>query len=260
MSARVWFPLLLLLCAEPVVATDNYSYKADEYATISGGRSPDGRWSVAAHGEGEAGYGNFDLYLMREPAHEELSPLRTSDCLDTAPLSIIAIWAPDSKHVAVLNRSDRHVLDLRLFAVADGKVEPIKVPLLVEIVGQQHLKPGVHYEFFSRLYRVTWQRDRLTLNELDTLDASEPIFRAGLEAYVTLDRLGPERTFTTFSASATIEITGNHELRLSSVKPLPLPDWPKTIVYSPHLRVDPKRGLYNTETSLSSLDAQKDGK
>src|SRR5205814_6691540 len=90
MIARVWFALLLLLCAEPIVATDNYSYKADEYATISGGRSPDGRWSIAAHGEGEAGYGNFDLYLMREPAHEKPAPLRTRDCLDTAPLSIIA--------------------------------------------------------------------------------------------------------------------------------------------------------------------------
>src|SRR5207302_11293030 len=113
MIARVWFAPLLLLCAEPVVATDNYSYKADEYAIISDGRSPDGRWSVAAHGEGEAGYENFDLYLIREPAREKPTPLRTSDCLDTNPLSIFAVWAPDSRHVALLNRSDRHVLDLR---------------------------------------------------------------------------------------------------------------------------------------------------
>jgi hypothetical protein len=116
----------------------------------------------------------------------------------------------------------------------------------------------VHYEFFSRLYRVTWQKpDRLTLEELDTLDASEPIFGAGLEAYLTLDRLGPERTFTNFSAHAACEITKTGELRLLSVKPLPLPTWPRTIVYSPHLRCDPHRGLHNTETTLSSLDAQK---
>jgi hypothetical protein len=119
--ARIWFPLLLLLCTEPVIATYNYTYKAHEYATISGGRSPDGRWCVAAHGEGEADYGNFDLYLMREPAHEESAPLQTSDCLDTAPLSIIAVWGPDSNHVVLLNRSDRHVLEARLLGVADGK-------------------------------------------------------------------------------------------------------------------------------------------
>ena len=73
---RVWFLLLLLLWARPVTATDNYCYKADEYAIISGGRSPDGHWSIAAHGDGPAGYDNFDIYLMREPAHENwrLSP------------------------------------------------------------------------------------------------------------------------------------------------------------------------------------------
>jgi hypothetical protein len=261
LEARVWFLWLLLLWARPVVATDNYSYKADEYAIISGGRSPDSRWSVAAHGDGPYGYEDFDLYLTREPAHEKLAPLRTRDYLDTEPLSIVALWAPDSKHVAILNRVDRHVLGLRLFAVADGKVQSIKVPLLINLVGQQHLKPGVHYEFFSRLYRVTWQEpDRLTFEELDTLDASEPIFGAGLEAYLTLDRLGPERTFTNFSAHAACEITGRGELRLLSVKPLPLPKWPRTIVYSPHLRCDPQGGLHNTETTVSSLDAQKDRK
>src|SRR5947207_11481798 len=226
MIARVCFALPLLLCAEPVVATDNYSYKADEYATISGGRSPDGRWSVAAHGEGEAGYGNFDLYLMREPAHEKPVPLRTRDCLDTAPLSIIAVWAPDSKHVALLNRSDRHVLDVRLFAVADGKMQPIKVPLLFDVVGKQSLKQGVHYELFSRLYRLTWQQaDRFILQESDTLDAAEPIFDAGLESYSTLDRLGSERVFTEFSAEATCEIRAKGELHLVAVKGLPQSSW-----------------------------------
>jgi len=86
--------LLLPLCTEPVVATDNHFYKADEYATVSGGRSPDGRWSVAAHGEGEAGYDNFDLYLISEAAREKPTALRTSDFLDTGPLSIFAVWAP----------------------------------------------------------------------------------------------------------------------------------------------------------------------
>ena len=261
MIARVCFALPLLLCAEPVVATDNYSYKAGEYATISGGRSRDGRWSVAAHGEGEAGYGNFDLYLMREPAHEKPAPLRTRDCLDTAPLSIIAIWTPDSKHVALLNRSDRHVLDVRLFAVADGKVRPIKVPLLLDVVGKQHLKQGVHYKFFSRLYRVTWeQADRFVLQESDTLDAPEPIFGTGLEPYVTLERLGSERTFTDFSAQATCEISAKGEVRVVDMKALPQFSWSKTIVYSPHLLFDNERGLHNTETTVSSLDAQKDSK
>jgi hypothetical protein len=261
MIARVWFPLLLLLCAEPVVATDNHSYKADEYATISGGRSPDGHWSIAAHGEGEAGYGNFDLYLMREPAHEGAAPLHTGGSLDTAPLSIVAVWAPDSKHVALLHRIDRHVLNVQLFALADGKAHPIKVPLLLDVVGKHHLKKGVHYEFFSRLYRVTWQQaDRLILEETDALDAATPIFGPGLETYLTVDQLGPERTFTYFSAQATYGINARGELRLDAVKALPQSSWSKPIQYSPHLIFDTERGLHSTETTLSSLDAQKDSK
>jgi hypothetical protein len=259
--ARACFFLLLFVWARPVAATDNYSYKDGEYMVISGGRSPDARWSVAAHGGGGAGYEHFDLYLMREPSHEKLAPLGIGDCLDTSPLSIVALWAPDSKHVVVLNRSDRHVLDMRLFAVAEGNVRPIKVPLLLDVVGKQHLKQGVHYEFFSRLYRVTWQQaDRFILQELDTLDAAEPIFDSGLEPYVTLDRLGSERILTEFSAEATCEISGKGEARLVARKGLPQSSWPKVIVYSPHLLFDTERGLHNTETSVSSLDAQKDRK
>jgi hypothetical protein len=111
------------------------------------------------------------------------------------------------------------------------------------------------------LYRVTWQQPgRLTLQESDTFDASKPIFSAGLEAYLTLDRLSPERTFTSFSAQAMCEITAKGELRVVTVKALPLSSWPKTIVYSPHLLFDRERGLHNTETTVSSLDAQKDQK
>jgi hypothetical protein len=259
--SRYYLFLLVMLAARPVVATDNYSYKDDEYAIISDGRSPDGRWSIAAHGRGEAGYEDFDLYLMREPAHEKLASLHTGECLDTSPLSIIAVWAPDSKHVAVLNRSDRHVLDLRLFTISGGRAQSIKVPLLLDVVGQQHLNPEVHYQVLSRLYRVAWpQPDQLSLKELDSLRSSATIFREALEPYLTFNDLDAEDRFTNFSASATARIASNDELRLDGVKALPLSDWPKTIVYSLHLRVDPHRGLHNTETTVSSLDAQKDGK
>jgi hypothetical protein len=256
-KVRAWFLLLLLLWARPAAATDNYSYRAGEYATISGGRSPDGRWSIAAHGGGPYGDDDFDLYLMREPAHEKLRPLRTRYHLDTGPLSIVGLWAPDSSRVVVLNRADRHILDLRLFAVAGGKVQPIDVPSLVSTISQQHLKPGVRSELSSRFYRVTWQKpDRLTLEEFDVFDAAEPIFSDGLEAYLTVERVGAKRTFTDFSAAAMCEITKKGKLRLLGVKPLW--KWPRTIVYSPHLRYDRQGGLHDTETTASALAAQKD--
>ena len=251
MKLRVGLLLLLLVSARPALGTDNYSYKSGEYAIVSGGRSPNGHWSISAHGDGEYGDDNFDLYLMREPAHEKVMRLGIVESLDTGPLSIVGIWAADSTHVAVLNRTDRHVLDLCLFHIAKNKAQPIKVPLLIDAVAHAHIKPDVHYEFFSRLYRITWPKpNRVVVRELDTLDASKPVFTEGLEHYITLDRLGEERIFTEFSARAVYEITSKGELRVLNTNPLPMSNWPKTIIYSPHLRYDEYSGLHNTETTL----------
>lgn len=257
LKARIWLLLLSLLSARPVTATDNYSYRDGEYAVISGGQSPDGRWSIAAHGSDPYGDKGFGLYLMREPAHKKLAPLGTTDHLDTGPLSIIGLWAPDSRHVAVLHRTDRHILELRLFAVANGKVQAVDVPSLVNSIGRQHLKPDVHHELLGRFYRVTWQQpDRLTLEEFDGFDAAEPIFSAGLEDYLIVNRAGAKRTFTDFSATAVCKITGNGKLRVLDVRPLG--KWPETIVFSPHLLYDRRLGLHNTETTESSLATQRD--
>lgn len=255
-KACACFLLMMLLWIGPAAATDNYAYRAGEYAIISGGRSPDGRWSVAAHGDDSGGYDGFQLYLMREPAHEKLVPLRTGDHLDTAPLSNIALWAPDSRSVVILYRTDRHVLEMRLFAVVDGKTRAIKAPSLVDTIGRGHFKPGVQHELLSRYYHVTWPKsDRFTLEEFDTFTAVEPIFNVGLEPYLKVDQESADRTITDFSASAVCEITAGGKLRLSGMKPLL--DQERTIVYSPHLRVEPGRGLYDTETTLSSLESQK---
>lgn len=254
MSLKTGILLFLfgLLLARSAVATDNYAYKPGEYALINGGSSPDGNWAVAAHGEGQYGDDNFDLYLIRVSAHEKPIPLHIADYLDTAPLSLIALWAPDSAHVAILNRIDRHVLSLHLFSVADGKVHSIDVPLLAKLVGERYFNSGVNYEVLGRLYRFNWDKpDHFTLEEWDTFDASKPVFSPGIETYVTLDRLGPERTFTSFSAQATCEITNKNELRVLSTKPQP--NWPQTIIYSPHLLYDSQYGLHSTETTLSSV-------
>lgn len=246
---RAWFLLFPLLWAKPAAATDNYSYRAGEYAVISGGRSPDGRWSIAAHGGGEYGYDDFDLYLMREPAHEMLAPLGIRDRLDTAPLSIAGLWAKDSKHVAVLNRGDRHILDLSLFAVSHGRAQSIAVPALAGPVSQRHVKPGVRKELIARFYRVTWQKpDRLALEE----------YNAFKKLYLNADHLGSQRDVTDFSAKAVCEITGKGRVRLLDLKPLPnWPNWPKRIVYSPHLLYERDRGLHSTETTMSSIAAQE---
>lgn len=252
---RSWISLITLLWAGPSVATDVYSYKAGEYAIVSSGKSPDGHWSIAAHGDGPDGSGHFGLYLMREPAHESLMQLSTGEHLDTGPLSIAGVWAPDSSCIALLYRSDRHVLELRLFSIADGKSQALEVPSLVNAVGHEYLKPEASGALSGRHFRVAWKgRDQLALEEFDSFDAAESVFRPGMEAYLDLDREGPERTFTSFSASAIYDISDRSKPRFTGIKPLSA-KWEK-IVYSPHLLFEPGNGLHNTETAMSSQAAQ----
>jgi len=115
-------------------ATSNQTYRRNEYAVIRDGEAPNGRLSIAAHGGGELGYDNFHLYLMAEPAHKTLARLEQigPDLLDTGSDAYKAEWAADSGHVAVLYRADRHILELRLYAIRDRRADPIFGPPLLD--------------------------------------------------------------------------------------------------------------------------------
>jgi hypothetical protein len=48
--------LAAIVLAPRAEATSNYEYKPDEYVVVNQGRSPDGKYSIATHGEGDDGY------------------------------------------------------------------------------------------------------------------------------------------------------------------------------------------------------------
>jgi hypothetical protein len=54
---------ILLLPITAALATSNYEYGPDEYVTVSNGISPDAKFAITAHGEGEYGDDNFHIYL-----------------------------------------------------------------------------------------------------------------------------------------------------------------------------------------------------
>ena len=66
---------IITLGLTPARATDNHEYAKGEYAVIRDGLAPNKRLSLAAHGEGELGDGNFHVWLMTEPAHRKLATL-----------------------------------------------------------------------------------------------------------------------------------------------------------------------------------------
>jgi hypothetical protein len=91
------------------LATDNYVYGSDEYVTITDGISPNGRWAITAHGEGDYGYNNFHIFLTNALTGKTVGPLeQIADILDTGAGAYCALWAKDSQQVTIFWRYDRH--------------------------------------------------------------------------------------------------------------------------------------------------------
>ena len=66
--------------------------------------APDKKISLASHGEGELGDGDFHIWLMSEPEHRKvtaLADINADNNLDTAPDAYHAFWSEDARYVAI---------------------------------------------------------------------------------------------------------------------------------------------------------------
>ena len=124
----------VLLCVAPVaMATSNHTYSHGEYATIVDGRSPDGHYAIAAHGDGELGYENFHLYLMDARIGRKIGPLEEiKDILDTGADAYYAKWTPDSGTVSITYREDRHKAVMIRYRVKNGRAVRLGGPSKVD--------------------------------------------------------------------------------------------------------------------------------
>lgn len=87
-------------------ATATYDYKPGEFLVIDGGRSPDKKFSIVA-GVNKAD--EFGIYLMDAHTKKRIGQLEeVSTGLDSAPDAYHAHCSPDSKHVGITSRGDRH--------------------------------------------------------------------------------------------------------------------------------------------------------
>ena len=132
MNARSLAALVLFsvtLFSDSASATSNYSYKPDEYVVIVDGRSPDGRYAIASHGDGEFGYDNFHLYLMDGTTGKKIGPLEEiKDTLDTGSDAFYAKWSADSSQVSITYRVDRHVAVMIGYRIANRRAYRIVGP------------------------------------------------------------------------------------------------------------------------------------
>lgn len=155
-ASAIWVMVLLAMVPTPRAhATSNYSYKKHEYPVIGSGRAPNHRLAITAHGERDDGYDDFHLYLMASRRIiQSLPEIESKNILDTSPKAYDAYWSPDSRHVAVTFRRDRHSLELRLYDIRGRHVRPILTPDPIEqFIERSQTNPD---DLRTRLISISW--------------------------------------------------------------------------------------------------------
>jgi hypothetical protein len=101
------------------------------------------------------------FFLTTEPAHKIAARLQGIELrLDTAPEALHAIWAPDSRHVAIIFRTERHELTMWLYGVDGHRAESVVGPdVLDEVLKGKGLAMD---DYSTRLHTIdiTWQSER----------------------------------------------------------------------------------------------------
>ena len=205
-------------------ATSVYDYKPKEYVVVDGGLAPNKRFAIAANG-----YGSFHVYLMAEPAHKPIAALASIDndaILDTGPSAYHAVWSPDSRHVAMHFRSDRHVLTMLLYEIRDGRPHLTDTPSLF---GAATKLPDSSddFEIRSDVTYLTWLSPMtFALKEQRTLEIKAPglpktwaIWQAGRRRGRRRRRQSAGAAFHQFSAEATCQVVPGRGYRILDIKP-----------------------------------------
>ena len=160
---RAVLALLLAFAVSPAFATAEHKYAKNEYAIILGGKAPNGKLSVAAHGEGDAGSENFRRSLMAEPGHRKLMTLDSvndDNILDSAPDAFHAAWSADSRTVAVSFRSERHIVTLNIYTVDGARAKLLNGPDLFRDVTGRAVDGANDLDMRSSIPQFTWLAPR----------------------------------------------------------------------------------------------------
>ena len=223
--------IVALACTgRPAAATANYEYRPDEYVTIEQGQAPDRRHALATHGEGEFGDGNFHVWLMRDGRRIGALPgIDEHNNLDTAASAYKAYWAPDSRHVAVSWRVNRHIVQLNLYAVEGVRATLIEMPdLFTEVTGRvlrgdDDLRTGVPVLAWSNRSRFVIKEYRL----FAAIKGDGPALLHAFGRFGQLDDRQPQadRTFIVLVVEAEYTLPPSRRPRLINLKPGDLAWW-----------------------------------
>ena len=108
-----------------VTATDEYQYKPGEYLVAKDGLSPDKQFAIVC------GDNKFGVHLMDAKTKEILGELEeVAKGLDTGPEAYRVHWSPDSKHVGICSREERHYATNVIYRIENRQAYVVKTPEL----------------------------------------------------------------------------------------------------------------------------------
>jgi hypothetical protein len=224
-SLRVLLAAILALAVTPARATDEHDYARDEYAIIRDGLAPSKQLSLASHADPESdGHGighNFHVWLMAEPAHRKLARLPgigPKAFLDTGPNAYRAFWSAESRHVAVNFRSDRHVLELNLYAIEGRRARLISGPSLFKDVTSRDV--GRDDSSWRSVAWITWTGPRrFVLRENRLFQPSDPGFARMLGPWGKVTgKLVDGRELIEFAAEADCVLVAGNRYRIVDLR------------------------------------------
>ena len=154
-AAAVALLLLATFAATPAHATAEHDYKKNERLIIDGGLAPNRKYAISV---GLAGDKGPYFFVTLEPVHKIAARLEGIQLkLDTAPEALHAIWAPDSKHVSIIFRTERHVLTMWLYGVDGRHAEQVATGDLLDQVTRGKRIAIDDYSLRLRTMEITWQ-------------------------------------------------------------------------------------------------------
>src|SRR5205807_5850634 len=95
---------------------------------IDHGKSPDKKFAiVTGHNKAD----KFGVYLQDTQTKKLIGMLEeVATGLDTAPDAFYAHWSPDSKHVGISSREDRHLLRNIIYRIENRRAYIVETPEL----------------------------------------------------------------------------------------------------------------------------------
>ena len=128
---RPWLAIVIAIATLSIAivtrlgATAEYEYKPGEYLVAKDGLSPNKQFTIVC------GDNKFGVHLMDAKTKEILGELEeVAKGLDTGPEAYRVHWAPDSKHVGICSREERHYATNVIYRIENRQAYVVESPEL----------------------------------------------------------------------------------------------------------------------------------